>query len=342
MSVTRDLLRWYDQHQRTFAFRGTRDPYRVWVSEIMLQQTRTETVEGYYTRFLKQFPDVHALAATDEQTVLKAWEGLGYYSRARNLHRAAKLVSEELGGAFPRTAAGLQELPGIGPYTAAAVASIAFLEPVPAMDGNLNRVLSRLYAVEEDIGMPTVKRRLYQLGLGVMPHDRPGDMNQALMDLGATICLPGTPDCRACPISRHCLAYLEGEPERLPVLPRKKPPREIPMAVGIVTCGAHVLVFQRQQTLLKGLYVFLLLEEEDTAAALTKHLKRLGFEQPQLTEAGQSKHIFTHRVWQMRLYRAEVGEQLPVPGGTWVPISQIDTLPFPTAMAAALRALKEA
>lgn len=339
--MTETLLRWYDENKRTFTFRGNRDPYRVWLSEIMLQQTRTETVEGYYSRFLAAFPDVQALARAQEEAVLKAWEGLGYYSRARNLLRAARIVVRDMDGAFPSTAQGLQQLPGIGPYTAAAVASICFDEPVPAMDGNLNRVISRLYNIEEDITTPTVKRRLYQLALGLMPQGRPGDMNQALMDLGATVCLPGTPDCARCPLQAYCLAFLQGEPERLPVLPRKKPPREVDMAVVMVTCGDRVLVFRRREALLRGLYVFLLLEGEQEARRPALHLKRLGFQRHVLQGTGKARHVFTHRVWQMTLYRARVSQPLAVPGGEWVPLSALPRLPFPTAMAAALGVLED-
>ena len=301
MHITHALLRWYDSNRRSLAFRGTRDPYRVWLSEIMLQQTRAQTVEGYYLRFLAQFPDVYALAQAEEQAVLKAWEGLGYYTRARNLHRAAKMVAQELGGQFPRTAEGLQKLPGIGPYTAAAVASIAFDQPVPAIDGNLIRVLSRLYLVEDDVGIPSVKRRLYQLGLGLMPDTRAGDMNQALMDLGATICLPGTPDCAACPLTGFCLACQEGEPERLPVLPRKKPPREIPVAVVLLRHGDRVFVTRRTQTLLWGLYVFYLLEGEDEAG-VRRHLAARGI-RPRFIDRGWSgaPHLYPPGVAHARL-----------------------------------------
>ncbi len=176
MQITHALLRWYDQSRRSLAFRGTRDPYRVWLSEIMLQQTRAQTVEGYYTRFLAQFPDVFALSRAQEQEVLKAWEGLGYYSRARNLHRAARLVVDVFGGQFPSTAEALRQLPGVGPYTAAAVVPSPLMSHVPAIDGNLIRVLSRLYLVEDVLGIPSVKRHLYELGRALMPEPRAGDM----------------------------------------------------------------------------------------------------------------------------------------------------------------------
>lgn len=331
MNITTDLLRWYDQHKRTFAFRGTRDPYRIWVSEIMLQQTRTETAEGYYIRFMDLFPDVFALARAQEQQVLKAWEGLGYYSRARNLHKTARMVAER-GGRFPGTAAELEALPGIGPYTAAAIASIAYDEPVPAMDGNLNRVLSRLFLIEEDIGIPSVRRRLYELGRGLMPVPRAGDMNQALMDLGAGICLPGTPDCAACPLTQHCLAYREGEPEVLPILPQKKPPKDIPMAVVLLRHQDKIFVTRRSEALLNGLYVFYLLEHHDKPADIPKNLKAHGIRPDSLTEVGRARHIFTHRVWYMTIYLADVpGDKMPCEG-LWVGKDKMDALPFPTAM----------
>ncbi len=335
-----DLLGWYDQNRRVFAFRGTRDPYRVWVSEIMLQQTRTETAEGYYIRFLELFPDVSALARAPEEQVLKAWEGLGYYSRARNLHKAAKIVAER-GGVFPHTAAELAALPGIGPYTAAAIASIAFDEPVPAMDGNLSRVLSRLHLVDEDITVPSVRRRLYELGRALMPERRASDVNQALMDLGATICLPGTPDCPACPLRRHCRAFAEGEPEALPLMPQKKPPKEVPLAVVLLRRGGSIFVTRRNEALLKGLYVYLLIENAQSPEDVLKRLKALGVRPAAFKEIGQARHVFTHRVWQMRIYLADVPDGEAPAEGLWVSAEGMDALPFPTAMRAAKALAKE-
>ncbi len=334
MNITTDLLRWYDRNKRSFSFRGTCDPYRIWVSEIMLQQTRTETAEGYYIRFIEQFPDVFALARAEEEQVLKAWEGLGYYSRARNLHKTAGILAER-GGRFPGTAAELEALPGIGPYTAAAIASIAYDEPVPAMDGNLNRVLSRLYLVEEDISMPSVRRRLYELGRGLMPVPRAGDMNQALMDLGATVCLPGTPDCAACPLTANCRAYREGEPELLPVMPQKKPPKDIPMAVILLRHQGRVFVTRRSEALLNGLYVFYLLEHRDNPADVLKHLKSRGIRPENLSEIGRARHIFTHRIWHMTIYLADVPDDAMPCEGLWASAADMDALPFPTAMRAA-------
>ena len=185
MSFAGDLLSWYDANARSLPWRGERDPYRVWLSEIMLQQTQTETVKGYYTRFLARFPDVQSLADAPEEAVLKLWEGLGYYSRARNLHAAARMVAREMNGAFPADAEGLRRLPGVGPYAANAIASIAYGESAPALDGNQMRVLSRVLAWEDTLRTPF---DLAGPAMSLIDRARPGDYNQALMDLGATIC----------------------------------------------------------------------------------------------------------------------------------------------------------
>ncbi len=335
MNFSQTLLAWYDREKRSFPFRGVSDPYQVWVSEIMLQQTQTTTVVGYFTRFIERFPSVFALAEADETTVLKAWEGLGYYSRARNLHKAAKIIAGERQGQFPQTAEAWQTLPGVGPYTAAAVASIAYGEAVPAIDGNLTRVICRVNLVEEDPAIPSVKRRIYDLGKRMMPEGRAGDMNQALMDLGATICVPGTPDCARCPVLTFCEAEKADIAEMLPRLSAKKPPREVPVAVGLVFHEGRVLVVKRQQALLKGLYVFPLLEGEDEAKDLAKSLMKLGIEAAGFQEVGQARHIFTHRVWQMRLYEAQAKAAAEVPGGIWASADDIRALPLPGAMRAA-------
>lgn len=333
--ITAKLLAWYDVHQRSFAFRGTKDPYRIWLSEMMLQQTRTETVVPYYERFLQLFPDVFALAAAPLEQVLKAWEGLGYYTRARNLHRTANIVAGELGGVFPKTAKELQALPGIGPYAAAAIASIAYDEAIPAMDGNLNRVISRLFLVQEDIGSPAVKRRLQELGQSLMPLTRAGDMNQALMDLGAAICLPGTPDCGRCPLQTDCRANLGADPALLPVIQAKKPPTQVPVGVLLLFCDNKVLLMQRKAALLKGLYVFLLHEGADDAASLETAATKLVPALEGLREVGKARHVFTHRVWNMRIFTARARECTPVPGGIWADAAQLDSLPVPVAMKAA-------
>jgi A/G-specific adenine glycosylase len=334
--ITRKLLAWYDAHQRVFPFRGTKDPYRIWLSEIMLQQTRTETVGPYYERFLKQFPDVHSLANAPVESVLKAWEGLGYYTRARNLHRTAGIVAHEHDGVFPRTAQGLQALPGVGPYAAAAIASIAYDEPIPAMDGNLYRVISRLFLYEQDTGTAKAKKDLYDLGLSLIPQTRAGDMNQALMDLGATICLPGTPDCARCPLQTECEAYQSADPAALPVMKAKKPPKQIPVSVIILLCGRKVLLLRREKALLRGMYLFALSEGEDGLEAARKAVKKYAKDILDIHVVGTARHIFTHQVWNMTIYLARTPTCEPVEHGIWADLAQLDALPVPVAMNAAL------
>lgn len=333
--ITVRLLAWYALNKRVFAFRGTRDPYRVWLSEIMLQQTRTETAGSYYERFLKRFPDVSALAQASEEQVLKAWEGLGYYTRARNLHKTAKIVAEEMAGVFPRTAEGLQKLPGIGPYAAAAIASIAFDEPVPAMDGNLNRVISRLFMIEEEISSSRTRRRLWELGSALMPETGAGEMNQALMDLGATVCLPGTPDCARCPLTSDCVSLKTGDPSGLPLMKAKKPPLLIPVSVTLLFCGDRVLLLARREALLRGLYVFLLLEGDDTPEGALDTARQYAHQVSEVREIGAARHVFTHRIWQMRLYAAQTVECARVSGGIWADRQALVDLPLPNAMNAA-------
>ena len=328
------LLSWYDEHRRILPFRGTKDPYRVWVSEIMLQQTRTETVGAYYTRFLARFPDVFALADAPEEDVLKCWEGLGYYSRARNLRKAAKEVAEKYGGKLPADLDLLRDLPGVGDYTAAAVASIAFDLPAPAMDGNLTRVLSRFHGIRVDVDIPAVKRHLAELAREDMPAARCGDFNQALMDLGATVCVPGTPDCEACPLRPLCDAYKAGDAETLPVKAAAKPPKDVRMAVALITCKNKIWMNQRQETLLKNLWVYQLTEGAESRTDIEKAMKNLGIQAVFRKELGKARHIFTHRVWHMALYHYEA-EATACKEGRFVTLWDMLSLPVPTAMKAA-------
>ncbi len=335
-SFAETLLRWYDAHRRVLPFRGTHDPYRVWLSEIMLQQTRTETVGAYYTRFLAQFPDVFALAAADEQDVLKAWEGLGYYSRARNLLKAARTVVNDFHGEFPHDAETLRTLSGVGEYTAAAIASIAFDSPAPAMDGNLTRVLSRVYGVREDASMPSTKRKLRELAQAAMPKMRCGEFNQALMDIGATICTPGTPDCEHCPLIAFCDAEKEGDAELLPILPVKQPPKEIFLNVLLLTHKDKIYLTKRRESLLNGLYVYFLTEDEPTIA-----LRKNGLKSAYLRDLGIARHVFTHRIWQMHIYHAEITALPDSMTADFYTLDEMNALPIPTAMRAAKQFARE-
>src|SRR5437773_1381114 len=218
------LLAWYDRQQRRLPWRGSRDPYRIWVSETMLQQTQVETVLPYYERFLARFPNVEALANAKLDDVLKAWEGLGYYARARNMHKGAQYVVEMNGGELPGDVDSLRKIPGIGRYTAGAIASIAFGQDEPALDGNIRRVIARVCAVREDVHAPAVQEQLWSYAREVLPHGQAGDFNQALMDLGATICVARRPRCLLCPISAECQAYHHGWQDEIPLkVARERP-----------------------------------------------------------------------------------------------------------------------
>jgi A/G-specific adenine glycosylase len=258
MSLQSDLLSWYDQHAADLPWRHSKDAYRVWLSEVMLQQTQVETVKPYYARFLDAYPTVHDLAAAPLSDVLKLWEGLGYYSRARNMHQAAQQVSQSLGGEFPATAEALQKLPGIGRYTAGAVASIAFGEAVPVLDGNVIRVFARLTDLEADVTQPAVKEQLWGLAEDWLSKERPGDYNQALMELGRVICKPRNPSCNECPIRQHCQAYASGTQAQRPV---KKPKAVTPhydVTAGMIwNDSGQLLIAQRPlEGLLGGLWEF--------------------------------------------------------------------------------------
>lgn len=328
------LLAWYDVHARKLPWRGIHDPYRTWVSETMLQQTRVETVLSYYDRFLQRFPTVQALAEAPEADVLKMWEGLGYYRRARNLHRGAQQVVQEFGGRIPDTVEALRKIHGVGDYTAGAIASIAYDVPTPAVDGNVIRVVSRLKGLRENVGVPSVKRQLTAMAAGLVPEERPGDFNQALMDLGARICVPGTPSCEQCPLMQVCDACREGDAEDLPVLPRKNPPRSIDYDLCLIFSGDKVLMRQRTETMLQGLWVFPMLEEHHTVKQLPALVKRRLLPVGNILPAGEAKHVFTHQIWQMKLYTMETNAPAPA-GWRFVPIAELDSLAIPTAVKAA-------
>ena len=332
------LLSWYDQNARDLPWRGFHDSYRTWISEIMLQQTRVDTVIPYYHRFLSLFPTLEALAAAPEEQVLKAWEGLGYYSRARNLQKGARQVMREYQGRLPSDPEELEKITGIGPYTAGAIASIAYDRRVPAVDGNVIRVLSRVFGIREDVTVPSVRRRLSQLAAGLVPADRPGDYNQAVMDLGATVCVPGTPDCARCPLAAGCDACAEEDADLLPVRAAAKPPVPVDVGVGLVTCGDRILMQRRDAALLRGLWVFFLMEGDASREGMQKKLRSLGLDAAYKTDLGEAQHVFTHRIWNMRLYHFEASEPIPLQDFTWVDAEQLRALPLPTAMRAAKKA----
>ncbi len=312
------LLDWYDYNARVLPWRQEPTPYHVWVSEIMLQQTRVEAVRGYYTRFLAELPKVSDLAAADEERLLKLWEGLGYYSRVRNMQKAAKVICEKYEGKIPHQVDLLLELPGIGTYTAGAIASIAYREPVPAVDGNVLRVMSRLTGSREDIAKESVKKRMAEQLRKVMPGERSGQLNQAIMDIGATVCIPnGEPHCQDCPLMHMCRAYAEEATAEIPVKTGKKARKIVKRTVFLVKNNGRILLRKRSKSgLLAGLWEFPGVEEtlgpEDVAGAVSEVL---GVPVLSVEKGPDAKHIFSHVEWHMSSYIAEVRGSVTLPDG---------------------------
>ena len=311
------LCNWYRAGHRDLPWRRTPTPYHVWVSEIMLQQTRVQAVLPYYERFMRALPTVQALAEAPEEQLMKLWEGLGYYSRARNLQKATRVVCEQYGGEMPCTREELLTLPGIGPYTAGAVASIAGGQACPAVDGNVLRVLSRLFAREWDIRTQAVKRQAECELSAVIPADCPGDCNQALMELGAMVCLPnGAPLCDSCPVSGLCLAHEAGSEQRFPVrAPKKQRPVENRVVFLLWKDGRLALRKRPNSGLLAGLWEFPnFFEGEDPE-------KQLGVQLTDIRPLKRAKHVFTHLEWHMAGFSAQTED-----GGlfTWVTPEQLE------------------
>lgn len=337
--IVQPLLAWYGQHARTLPWRDEPTPYRVWVSEIMLQQTRVDAVIPYFERFLAELPDLASLAAAQEPQLLKLWEGLGYYSRVRNLHRAAQVVMRDYGGVLPSEPEELQKLPGIGAYTAGAVASIAYGRPAPAVDGNVLRVAARLAASRENVSEPAVKRETEQKLKKIYPAGRAGDFTQALMELGALVCLPnGAPKCGECPLAGLCAARAQGIAEELPVKAAKKERRIEPRTVFLILRGSSVLIRKRPESgLLAGLWEFPSADGALTGAQAREWLAGQGFAPDALERLPAAKHIFSHIEWRMTGYLAAVPETPAPPGAVWAGRDELlQTYALPTAFKAFL------
>lgn len=325
------LFKWYNAQKRTLPWRDHPDPYAVWVSEIMLQQTRVDTVIPYFEKWMKLFPTVKALASADEQEVLNTWEGLGYYSRARNLHKAAKIVAEKFNGDLPRDLEDLRSLPGIGRYTVGAIASMAFGMDEPTLDGNLRRVFSRLFDVTEFADSPAGEKILWELAARNLPKGQAGDYNQALMDLGATICLPKNPRCLLCPLMSLCKARENGTQELRPVLkPKKQVPSYVHAAAVIVERGRVLLSQRPADRLLGGMWEFPNARiDGDPAKALVKGLKAATQLQVKRKEALQViEHAYSH-------FRVKVHpficEKISVPkkkNFKWVKLNELEDYPM--------------
>ncbi len=331
MMVTDLLLNWYDENKRDLPWRQTSEPYAVLVSEMMLQQTRVDTVIGYYLEFMRRFPDVSSLANATETEVLNAWKGLGYYSRARNLHRAAKWVAER--GAFPDTLEGWRELPGVGAYIAGAVMSIAIGKPCPAVDGNVLRVISRIDGLRGDIASPAARKDVETRVQLLMPRDRTSDFTQALMELGALVCKPASPDCSRCPVASKCLALAQDAVQQIPVKTPKKAPREVNITFAAVECGGSLLMERRgEDVLLSGMWGLPAIEAGDGQSVEILLKELYGLELSQGLQIGHTVHVFTHQRWEIDILCYHLDKPSAVPEDMeWVPIAQIEQKPVPKA-----------
>jgi A/G-specific adenine glycosylase len=335
------LLDWFDKNKRDMPWRQTSDPYKIWISEIMLQQTQVNTVIPYYERFLDRFPDVEQLADASQQTVLKMWEGLGYYSRARNMHKAAQEVVADFSSVFPDSYDELLQLKGIGPYTAAAVSSIAFQRQQAVVDGNVIRVLSRYYGIKDDVRRSKVKSNIQIIADSLIPRDRPGDFNQAVMELGATICTPKNPVCDSCPLSIDCVAYKTAKTE---IIPYKSPRKKIPhhhIGVGLIKDNnAKLLIALRpDDAMLGGLWEFPGGKKEK-GENINKTVERELNEELGVTVAVGDKfmdlkHAYSHFKITLHAYWCTIESGTPRPKSStklkWVTLEEIDEYPFPKA-----------
>ncbi len=343
--ITENLLKWYQENARVLPWRmpdedvGRPNPYHVWISEIMLQQTRVEAVKGYYHRFLERLPEIADLAEVSEDELMKLWQGLGYYNRARNLQKAATIIMKEYNGRFPDKYEEILKLPGIGEYTAGAVASIAFGENVPAVDGNVYRIITRLKGDSSDITKAVVKKKIREEVLGLMPAQNPGAFNQAWMDLGATVCIPnGEPLCRQCPLQTSCKAKKQGNPLAYPVKPAKKQRKVEQRTVIILEYQGRYLIQKRpDKGLLAGLWEFPSQEGNLSLVELQEQLSQWeNCEEIELL--GRAKHIFSHVEWHMLGYLVRL-QQKPENGleerGIWADIEEIkENYSIPSAFSA--------
>lgn len=342
---TTRLTDWYRRVRRPFPWRTNPSPYHVWVSEIMLQQTRIEAALGHYQRFMAALPSVSDLAAVDEDTLLKLWEGLGYYSRARNLHKASVQIMEQYDGELPASYEALLGLPGIGEYTAGAIASIAYNIPVPAVDGNVLRVLARLTACREDVLKPSVKKDLAKLAAALVPDDKPGDYNEAIMELGETICLPNTqPDCLVCPLAGLCEAQKQGCAAELPIRTPKKDRRVEQRTVLVIMKDSSVLLRKRPATgLLSGLWELPSVEgwiSDEAAREQTAHWT--GGTAIKTISLGKARHLFSHIEWQMQGTAVWVQTDGTPSGFVWADANGVrDTYALPSAFRSYSRLLPD-
>jgi A/G-specific adenine glycosylase len=357
---SKNLLDWYQTHKRDLPWRRSKNPYYIWISEVMLQQTRVDTVIPYFHRFVDQFPTVEALATAPEENVLKAWEGLGYYSRARNLQTAVREVHERYDGIVPQNKEEISSLKGVGPYTSGAILSIAYNKPEPAVDGNVMRVLSRYFLIEEDIMKPATRTKMEKLARELILEGTASDFNQALMELGAMVCTPRSPHCLTCPVMAHCSAREAGMEEALPIKKKAKPPRPELRAVALIEGtgeneGKWLIRQRPQEGLLARMWELPHVawksegwnSDEENRSELRQALvdqEQIGIEPNEWFM--DTEHIFSHIVWKMKVYRAKLSNaNRSSHGGEWIPFhyrwvgpDELDQYAFPNVF---IRIMKE-
>jgi A/G-specific adenine glycosylase len=334
-----DLINWFTIEKRDLPWRKESDPYRIWVSEIMLQQTRVDTVIPYYENFMEQFPSLDEFAIADEEKILKAWEGLGYYSRVRNLQSACKEVKENYGSVVPKTPNEISKLKGIGPYTAGAVLSIAYGVPEPAVDGNVMRVLSRILCIREDIAKPSTRKIFEEAVRKLISHENPSYFNQALMELGALICTPTSPSCLLCPVQEHCSAFENGTQKELPVKTKKTKTKDVKLTAGILTDEyGRILIHKRPETgLLANLWEFPNFETiSDLKRGPADFLNQLQTEYDILAVVneglGSIEHVFSHLKWYIQIYSGKIiSEVKENPRLKLVSLDELESYAFPVS-----------
>jgi A/G-specific adenine glycosylase len=330
--ITTKLLAWYSVNKRNLPWREDPKPYNIWLAEIVFQQTRIDQGLSYYERLLEKFPNVYLLADAEEKEVLKVWEGLGYYSRARNLHASAKIIKEEYSGDFPSDYKNILALKGVGPYTAAAIASIAFKLPYPAIDGNVLRLISRLFAIEEAIDLPSTRKQIEAILEQMIVKDEPGDFNQAMMEMGALICKAQSPLCEHCPVSEHCLAYEKGLQSSIPFKKNKVKVGSVYMNYLVFHDRDSLLIERRREGIWKGLYQFPVIESElklEDRAIMEELKKMTEKEVSGVLKSDLYKHILSHRIVHAQFFLIEVSDLDQFKGYLRIKKESLSEFPMP-------------
>lgn len=335
MTFQNKLLKWYGENKRRLPWRETSDPYHIWLSEIMLQQTQVATVIDYYLEFISYYDSFESLSQGKEEHILKLWEGLGYYSRARRLIPCAQRIMNDFDGQFPRDYKDALSLPGIGPYTAGAILSIAFNQKIPAVDGNVKRVYSRLQGLRINMSSHKAKKQMTAIVEKTLP-DNCRDFNQGLMELGALICTPRNPKCSGCPIQDHCVAYKENLQDELPIKNKKKKKKDVHLFVLKLHVGDEFLLIKRKKTgLLPSLWGFLTLEKNEDISEETQIkdflLESFHLKVNTITKIKSKKHIFTHLNWHMDLMKVDVENKITIPKGQWITRDELEHFAIPSA-----------